>query len=1173
MSPKISVVVPFHNVELYLQECLESLAAQTLTDLEVVMVDDGSTDNSAVIAKAFTDRDSRFRLVQRENQGPGLARNEGVRHALGEYLAFADGDDRVAPAAYESMVGSLDRTGSDLACGNVHRLNDEGRTWQSVLHGGVFRAAAHTHVSRHPLLLRDRTPWNKVFRRTFWDAHGFEFPAGSYEGPPVTTRAHVLATAVDVLDGVVYYWRKRTGSITEDHGDLDDLSQRMASAQVVRELIEACAPALLPSYDRHVLLDVELEVLFEALLKTAEENQVALAEVCGDLAGRISAQVRGELPAFRRLKLHLLSRSMLPELIKVLRFEQMKGHHDAPVVRKRWRWYASYPYFQDPSVREMVPDEVYDVTDEIKAEARVDRAHWIGDRLRIEGHAYLPGLEAAAPEDLRIKLWLLAGTRIRRVPVWRWIRIPIERVPCPEATASSAQALLSYDGSGFTAVLDPFALRLYGRWRSADWSLRVEVSARGLTRKCALGIPKSAGRRWPAGREIVRGIWIQPDAGRGQFQLQVRKISAMLTGHARREGMLELSGWAATDLGPDPGIIISRRGRAAGGRTSVRGPVEVSARPDGRHDFVARVPLADLFSDAGDRSASAPRIGHSTGWDIALTGGLKPILGCGETRQVVGGEEFAEQEFALTRTRAGLARGVLRAPRPVVDRLNWTRADALVVAGSYAGSDRPTALVLRRRRSSEERLIPLSWDGDRFSASFTPASLPFLGGARPLGAGRWVLLAAGFAGEVPVIVEREAIRNLPAPQVVGQHEVVAAPYRTDLLELRVRTALGVTERGAYAQRMLQSRDYPSFLRRPVRDLMVFDAYQGRQFSCNPRGIYEELRRQAPELEYLWVTADGQFTVPGARTVLVGSREHYAALAQASVIVGNFAQASWFSKRDDQTYVQCWHGTPLRKLGHDAPALPYERIQGVDWMQHDVPQWDLLISQNPFSTPLFRQAFRYDGEVLESGYPRNDPLHRPSRDLARKVRARLGIPADKRVVMYAPTWRDDPHSAVGSRRFSLELDLDAARRSLGDDHVMLLRTHHLVTDRSALSGHDGFVIDVSAYSDITELHLITDVLLTDYSSAMFDFAGTGKPMVFFTYDLEQYRDQARGFYLDFETEAPGPLLATSDEVISALRDIDQVARSHRGAYTAFVEKFCPYDDGHAAVRVVKRILQG
>jgi CDP-glycerol glycerophosphotransferase len=100
-----------------------------------------------------------------------------------------------------------------------------------------------------------------------------------------------------------------------------------------------------------------------------------------------------------------------------------------------------------------------------------------------------------------------------------------------------------------------------------------------------------------------------------------------------------------------------------------------------------------------------------------------------------------------------------------------------------------------------------------------------------------------------------------------------------------------------------------------------------------------------------------------------------------------------------------------------------------------------------------------------------------------------------------------------------------------------------------------------------------VLVTDYSSVMFDFAPTGRPMVFFTYDLEQYRDNLRGFYFDFEAEAPGPLLATSDEVVSAIGDIDAVASAHRAAYEAFTAKFCPLDDGKAAARACDRIFGG
>jgi CDP-glycerol glycerophosphotransferase len=125
------------------------------------------------------------------------------------------------------------------------------------------------------------------------------------------------------------------------------------------------------------------------------------------------------------------------------------------------------------------------------------------------------------------------------------------------------------------------------------------------------------------------------------------------------------------------------------------------------------------------------------------------------------------------------------------------------------------------------------------------------------------------------------------------------------------------------------------------------------------------------------------------------------------------------------------------------------------------------------------------------------------------------------------------------------------------------------DRAA----DGFAVNVTRYPDVTDLYLISDVLLTDYSSAMFDFAGSGLPMLFFTYDLDRYRDTLRGFYFDFEATAPGPLLATSAEVIAALRDISAVERSYRAAYSAFAAKYCGLDDGHAAERVVRRLLAG
>jgi CDP-glycerol glycerophosphotransferase len=175
------------------------------------------------------------------------------------------------------------------------------------------------------------------------------------------------------------------------------------------------------------------------------------------------------------------------------------------------------------------------------------------------------------------------------------------------------------------------------------------------------------------------------------------------------------------------------------------------------------------------------------------------------------------------------------------------------------------------------------------------------------------------------------------------------------------------------------------------------------------------------------------------------------------------------------------------------------------------------------------------------------------------------------VLYAPTWRDDARTRAGGFGFPQHLDLDAITKSLGDDHVLLVRGHHMIMESLVNGTANRKIIDVTRYPDIADLFLVADVLITDYSSAMFDFAVTGRPILLFTYDLERYRDKLRGFYFDFEAQAPGPLLRTSAEVIDAMRDLDDVNRSYRAAYDRFAARFCSLEDGHAAARAVDWLL--
>jgi CDP-glycerol glycerophosphotransferase len=360
------------------------------------------------------------------------------------------------------------------------------------------------------------------------------------------------------------------------------------------------------------------------------------------------------------------------------------------------------------------------------------------------------------------------------------------------------------------------------------------------------------------------------------------------------------------------------------------------------------------------------------------------------------------------------------------------------------------------------------------------------------------------------------------------------------------------------------RRLPPLLRRVAPDVVLFHSWWGK-LADSPKAIAEELRRRDAPFEHVWVLDDEGAAPDGASAVRPGSLGYLQQTGRARYIVSNNTLPAYFRKKPATTYLQTWHGTPLKRIGFD---IERPGFAGSDSYLSDLAReaacWDYLLAPNAFSSEVFRGAFRYGGEILETGYPRNDLLLAPERDEVRaRVRRELGIGDGARAVLYAPTWRD-------SGSFSTELDLEELCASLGDDYVVLLRAHSLdaASVRLAERPH---LRNVSARDDAGELLLAADVLVTDYSSVMFDFAITGKPIVFFTYDLAHYRDDVRGFYFDFAAEAPGPLVTTTEELATALRDIDGVRHRFEPAYARFRERFCSLEDGRAAARVVDAVF--
>ena len=406
---------------------------------------------------------------------------------------------------------------------------------------------------------------------------------------------------------------------------------------------------------------------------------------------------------------------------------------------------------------------------------------------------------------------------------------------------------------------------------------------------------------------------------------------------------------------------------------------------------------------------------------------------------------------------------------------------------------------------------------------------------------------------------------VPGDELVGERLLVRLRDTGSGARLVVGAPLTAADRSPRGQQRLRESVYAGPPARPRPGSWLFETFRGRSVGDSPGAVARELLSRDLDLDVGFVVDDPHVVVPdGARAVVRRSREWYDAMGHAAVHVTNAGAPYWWRKRPGQRHLQTWHGTPLKRIGEDRGPGDFATWRHRRRIADQAAGWDAMVSPSPFCSEVYRSAFGYEGEILGVGLPRNDVL--ASQDAPRlreQVRARLGVGPGQRVVLYAPTWRQ--YVGVLDAK-PLYLDAEALLREV-PDAVVLLRGHYNSTRQDDVFRGHPRIRDVTRHPDIAELFLAADMLVTDYSSVMFDFALTDRPVVLLVPDLEQYRDVERGFYFDIETTAPGPLVATTGQVVDVLRGPD----AHVAARRAFRDRFCPWDDGRASARVVDHLL--
>ena len=422
----------------------------------------------------------------------------------------------------------------------------------------------------------------------------------------------------------------------------------------------------------------------------------------------------------------------------------------------------------------------------------------------------------------------------------------------------------------------------------------------------------------------------------------------------------------------------------------------------------------------------------------------------------------------------------------------------------------------------------------------------------------------------------------------------------------------------------------TFYRKVDDRTIIFASFAGQSYSDNPKALFEYMIRDERFEDYTFVwgfkkntashrkrfaklledlyppevdapagetdETDTEYAAAGEGslrhgpeivTVKYGSKTWRKYLVSAKYWFFNFKVDDFLKPSKDQIFLQTWHGTPLKRLGYDLEHFD-NVLNTKEGMKKrygiEAKKFDYFISPSPFASEKFRSAWRLDdfGKhdiILEEGYPRNDILTNFTADYADEIKSRIFgyyyLPYEKlikkkTIVLYAPTFRSDQHETGVGYVYKEEVDFEKLQKELGQDFIILFRAHYLAAAQVDFGKFPGFVYNVSKYEDINELFIISDILVTDYSSSMFDFAILKRPMIFYMYDLEHYRDKSNGFYFDPEEELPGPIIKTDDELAAELKKAAS-SFEYDEKYRRFNEKFNPVDDGHVCERIIDRIF--
>ncbi len=1155
----------------WLASCLDALRGQGHRNLEILVLLHGDAAGAEAVARQHALEDWRVRVVPGAAPTAGEARNRGAQRAQGRYLCFVDAKDVVPPGGLGVLVESLDATGSDLAIGRALRL-PMARSVEDTPDPAHDDYRAATTLAEFPLAVADLSTGNRLFQTSFWRRSGLAFPAQPTAGMrPLAIDAFVASASFDMLPEVTYHEVTRGQGVPFGalHDAMSDLQGWLVDQRATWDTMSGVdASAVRDAWAYVVCDDWAIRFIDDAERATDEQWQdlrAFLVSVVDRMDESMWARVRAEC----KVKVWLVTNDRRPELEEFLSQRWFElGNRPTEVVDGQVR--ALLPLHGDAEVG--VPASCFVMSESETGLSCVLRGvRWDDGVYELDLFTWISFVGMGEERPL-VEVEAVCAASGRRTP------LAVTQHADPEVTVVAGHRYQDYAQGACTVRLDASALagdaaprpaatdRTFALPDSlAEWWLEVRVVARGVERR---GVVTRRDERGTAGmlfapilgsrHEAERRLQLVPDTRVGVRLVSLPPMGSRLVAAEVRGRRLR--GTVTSTLASPVNVVATRvDGITAKGKLTPAG--------DGRWEFKLKLP------DAPVPEGVNPRVWRFRLFDRSRT---EHPVGFGEpgTSDLWMGDG-PESDIVVGRTGSGACELVETARTVVLDALA-IEDDHWRVTGHWPGRvpEQWTPRLRNKRVAIEAE--PPAVDGGRFEAVI-PTTFDEWGlGSTMLPSGFYFLDVLSGSGDAAVLARVVLSRSVADTLLV--HEERAGFRARRVCQgretgVRIASPLSADERGPFAQKSLQEWYRTAEL--PIDDQAVYlQSYTGVAATDSQRAIHDELRRTRPDLTLYWGVADHATQVPdGGVPVVIASREWYRVLATSRYLCNNIDFDRWFTKRPGQQFLQTFHGYPAKSMGirlWEAKQFTPRRVAAE--LARTSDGWDLILTPAPEMDVHYRTEYAYDGPIESAGYPRDDALLAPDAEEARRAaRERLGVSPDATVVLYAPTWRDDLATSYRSAAIVRHLDLESATERLGEEYVFLMRGHRFHARGARRSGRTARLIDVTDYPEINDLILASDAAVLDYSSLRFDFALTGRPMLFLVPDLPTYTGGVRGFLYPFEESAPGPLIDDAEEVVARLQDLDGVRAEFADAYEQFNARFNYLQDGKAAERVVKRFF--